>query len=96
MRVKVLYHGMFKERAKVDDEIIEVLNVKNMALMNVIVEIINNHDTDDNLIFETKNIVLGETFKVKINGELAFSFADLLQDGDLIDICPVPEGEEYV
>jgi len=93
--VKVIYHGKFKKLAKVADEFYEIEGVKRVSVNNVMTHIVGRHDHDGNLVFGTRYIVLGSTFNVKINGKKVFAFAELVQDGDIIDICPVPEGEEY-
>jgi len=93
--IKVFYHGIFKELAKVDDEFYEIEKIKRVSVMNVVTHIVGRHDHEGTLVFGTKEIVLGVTFYLKINGKKIFSFAELVQDGDIIDICPVPEGEEY-
>ena len=78
-----------------DDEFIDIISIKNVVLLNVLIEILKNHDKGDTLLFGTKDIILGRTFKIRVNGELAFSFGDILEDGDMIEIHPVLEGEEY-
>ena len=90
-----MYHGVFKERVGIDYEFVRLEGIKNVGLMSVMIELIQRHDQDESLLFGTKNIMLGKTFKIKINGTMAFAFGELLHDGDLIDICPVLEGEEY-